>query len=113
MSSFVNYLKTCNESTLSGNIASVDSKLSKKPIKRDLPKNGIDFISEESLSDEIIVLLNKNNMKVKVVNPTPFGLVVDFFKSFDLEEIKDLLSDLDIEENNIKAKGLSIFIEIE
>lgn len=108
--SFIEHLKHQNESTLAGDIASVDSKLDTKPVKRLLKRS--DLVSEQSPTNDIINALNKGGFKIKLVNPTPFGLQVDFFKKPNKDDISELLNKININDQSIKFKNLSIFIEM-
>lgn len=57
---------------------------------------------EEKKPDEV---LRGNGIKIKMITPTSFGTQIDLAKSYDEEEIKELLKDF-----TIKIKGKSIFI---
>ena len=103
---FRDQFKKLNE-TESGDIAQVDSKLSGKPEKRTIPKSVL--VSEESTTNTIVQLFKNNNIKIKLFNPTPFGLQVDLFKPQKLEDVKKLLISVNIS-SEVKVRGNSIFI---
>ena len=103
--SFLDILKSrkLDESTVSADIAAVDTKLDL--VKRD--KN----LTEDSLTNTIVKLFNNNNMKIRMINPTPFGLQIEFFKKPNLAKVNEILSELD-KKPKIRLKNNSIFIEL-
>lgn len=56
-------------------------------------------------NDNAETVLRKNNYKIKLVTPTKFGTQIDFAKSYDESDVKDLLHNF-----KIKFDGKSIFI---
>lgn len=108
--SFLSHLKSIDpvNETVAGDIAAVDSKLSGKPEKRKRPKA---MVSEDTAINRIVQLFKKNNIKIKLVNPTPFGLQIDLFKKANFDDITEVLSKAGID-LPIKVKSNSVFIEI-
>jgi len=68
-----------------------------------IDKTIISEITEEKNSADDI--LRSNGFKIKLVTPTSFGTQIDLFKTFEEEEVKEILKDFDI-----KIKNKSIFI---
>lgn len=107
---FTDYLRSVDESTLAGDIANVDSKLETKIIRRKKPQKGL--VSEDSMTNSIVSLFNKHGIKIKLINPSPFGLQIDFFKKPNKDIVNDMLTTLEINPSRVKYKNLSIFIEL-
>jgi hypothetical protein len=54
--------------------------------------------------DELMSTLRKNNIKVKVVNPTNFGTELVLYKDADIDKIKEIYP-------NIETSGKSVFLK--
>jgi len=94
--------------TVSADIASVDSKVDTAMVSRKKIKS----ISEETKQSEFIKLFRTNNMKIKSVTPSPFGLQIDFYTNYSDEIIKEVLDSYGEKEYTFKIKGNSVLIEI-
>lgn len=90
------------------NIASVDNVIGDKPKN----VNKINNLYEDNLTNNIVNALNKSNMKVKLSNPTPFGLQIDFFKPQKEDDILDIISPIIGKNVKIKVKGNSVLIAL-
>jgi hypothetical protein len=64
----------------------------------------IDEAGDNINLDELMSTLRKNNIKVKVVNPTNFGTELVLYKDSDIDKIKEIYP-------NIETSGKSVFLK--